>query len=70
MTKFYQSSAIKSIAIGTQFVTIVFQSNPEKFYSFGVTSEGIEKINSLPEGESIGKLYHKLVKTGNLIPIK
>jgi hypothetical protein len=63
-----QSSAIASVSIDGQEVSISFRSNPDKTYSF-VTEQEDVLVNYLqnPTG-SIGQTYHQWVNQQILIP--
>lgn len=63
-----QSSAIASVNIDGQEVSISFRSNPDKTYSF-VTEQEDVLVNYLqnPTG-SIGQTYHQWVNQQILIP--
>lgn len=64
-----QSSAIASVEVNGQEVTIAFQSNPEKTYSF-VTDNEQQIVDFLqnPGDASIGKMYRNWVNEQVLIP--
>jgi hypothetical protein len=63
-----QSSCIASVSVDGQEVSITFQSNPEKVYSFFTESEDVI-VNYLqnPSG-SIGQTYRRWVAEQLLIP--
>lgn len=64
-----QSSCISSVNLEDQEVTISFQSNPEKSYSF-VTENEDEIVDFLqnPGDASIGKMYRTWIAERMLIP--
>jgi hypothetical protein len=63
-----QSTCIASVDVNGQEVSISFQSNPEKVYSFFTENE-LAIVNYLqnPSG-SIGKMYRNWVAENVLIP--
>jgi hypothetical protein len=64
-----QSTCINSVDVNGQEVSISFQSNPEKVYSFFTENE-LEIVNFLrnPGDVSIGKMYRNWVAENLLIP--
>ena len=64
-----QSSCINSVDVNGQEVTVTFQSNPEKTYSFFTENEDqIVEFLQNPGDASIGKMYHNWVNEQMLIP--
>jgi hypothetical protein len=63
-----QSTCIASVDVNGQEVSITFQSNPEKVYSFFTENE-LEIVNFLSNpNASVGKMYRAWVAENVLIP--
>ena len=63
-----QSSCLASVSVDGQEVSITFQSNPEKVFTFVTESEdAIISYLQNPTG-SIGQTYHRWVAERMLIP--
>ena len=64
-----QSTCIASVDVNGQEVSITFQSNPEKVYSFFTENE-LDIVNFLqnPGDASIGQMYRAWVAENVLIP--
>ena len=70
--EFKESSAIYSIKIKESRVIVVYNSNIDKEYEFECenTQEFDDKVSkTLQNKESMGKLLHKSIKEGKLVPV-
>ena len=70
--EFKESSAIYSIKINESRVIVVYNSNIDKEYEFECenTQEFDDKVSkTLQNKESVGKLLHKNIKEGKLVPV-
>ena len=63
-----QSSCIASVSVDGQEVSITFQSNPEKVYSFFTESEDVIVDYLQNPSGSIGQTYRRWVAEQMLIP--
>jgi hypothetical protein len=63
-----QSSCIASVSVDGQEVSISFQSNPEKVYSFFTESEDVIVDYLQNPNGSIGQTYRRWVAEQMLIP--
>ena len=66
------SSALNSLKIDKKTVYVVYNSNIDKEYEFECenTQEFDEKVSkTLQNKESMGKLLHKSIKEGKLVPV-
>jgi hypothetical protein len=63
-----QSSCINSVTVNGQEVTITFQSNPEKVYSFFTESEDVIVDYLQNPNGSIGQNYRRWVAERMLVP--
>lgn len=66
-----ESSAIASIEVNGQDVSIIFQSNLDKEYNFVTENEDqiVEFLTNRTD-ESIGQMYHRWVNENVLIPVE
>ena len=66
-----ESSAIASIEVNGQNVSVIFQSNLDKEYNF-VTENENQIVDFLTNrtDESIGQMYHRWVNEKILIPVE
>jgi hypothetical protein len=66
-----ESSAIASIEVNGQDVSIIFQSNLDKEYNFVTENEDqiVEFLTNRTD-ESIGQMYHRWVSENVLIPVE
>lgn len=66
-----ESSAIASIELNGQDVSIIFQSNLDKEYNFVTENEDqiVEFLTNRTD-ESIGQMYHRWVNENVLIPVE
>ena len=66
------SSALNSLKIDKKTVYVVYNSNIDKEYEFECenTQEFDDKVSkTLQNKESMGKLLHKSIKEGKLVPV-
>ena len=66
------SSALNSLKIDKKTVFVVYNSNIDKEYEFECenTQEFDDKVSkTLQNKESVGKLLHKNIKEGKLVPV-
>jgi hypothetical protein len=63
-----QSSCIASVSVDGQEVSITFQSNPEKVYSFFTESEDVIVDYLQNPSGSIGQNYRRWVAERMLVP--
>jgi len=66
------SSALNSLKIDKKTVFVVYNSNIDKEYEFECenTQEFDDKVSkTLQNKESVGKLLHKSIKEGKLVPV-
>ena len=66
------SSALNSLKIDKKTVYVVYNSNIDKEYEFECenTQEFDDKVSkTLQNKESVGKLLHKSIKEGKLVPV-
>ena len=66
------SSALNSLKIDKKTVYVVYNSNIDKEYEFDCqnTEEFTEILTkTLKNEESVGKLLHKRIKEGKLVPV-
>ena len=65
------SSAVNRLKIGKNSVFVTYQSNIDKEYEFSCQNcdKFAEKVSkTLKNKESLGKLLHKTIKEGELVP--
>ena len=66
------SSAINTLKVNKESVYVVYNSNIDKEYEFKCenTQEFDDKVSkTLQNKESVGKLLHKNIKEGKLVPV-
>ena len=66
------SSAVNTLKVDKESVFVVYNSNTDKEYEFKCenTQEFDDKVSkTLQNKESMGKLLHKSIKEGKLVPV-
>ena len=66
------SSAVNTLKVDKESVFVVYNSNIDKEYEFECenTQEFDDKVSkTLQNKESMGKLLHKSIKEGKLVPV-